>query len=158
MTRATRIIVIGKANLMRDGLWAQLDVQPGLEVVAVLDSDAEQIQNAPFGPPPDLALCYVTLLTPWEIGGIVAIGRRWPGVRILALTCRFDDRFYEVATELAIGGYLLESDSHGELLTAIHIVSRGEHYFSASTSRQPRDTPNTLTEREKQAMRLIATG
>ena len=44
MARDIRILVIGKANLMRDGLWALLRAQDGMDVLDPLDNDVETIK------------------------------------------------------------------------------------------------------------------
>jgi two-component system, NarL family, response regulator NreC len=158
MARRIRILLIGKDNLMRDGLRASLREHDGLEVLAVLQSDAVAIESAIVTTTPDVGLMHLPVLTAHGLDAIAAVRKHWPNVRILALTSRLEGRVINAATEIGIEGYILESDSHTELLSAIRSVSRGERYLTPSISPQGVSESDKLTEREKEVMRLIGAG
>jgi two-component system response regulator NreC len=158
MARDIRILLIGKDNLMRAGLWASLREQEGMDVLAVLQSDAVAIESAAVTAAPDIGLVYFPVFTASGLGAVAAVRKRWPNVHILALTSRLDDRIFNAATEVGIEGYLLESDSQTELLCAIRSVSRGERYLTPSISLRGVSESDQLTEREKEVMKLIAAG
>jgi DNA-binding NarL/FixJ family response regulator len=158
MARDIRILVLGKANLMRDGLCALLGAQDGFDVCAVLEADAGRIETAAVTPSPDVALVYLALLTGGGLSAIIATRRRWPNVRVLALTSRLDERIFVATTEAGVDGYLLESDSHTELLGAIRTVSKGGRYLASSIFVHGIGQPDKLTDRETQVMKLIAAG
>jgi two-component system, NarL family, response regulator NreC len=158
MARDIRILLIGRDNLMRDGLWAFLREQDGMDVLAVLQSDAIAIGSAAVRAMPDVGLVHSPVLTASELGAVAAVRKRWPNVRILVLTSRLDDRVFNTATEVGIEGYILEGDSHTELLSAIRSVSRGERYLTPSISLEGISESAKLTEREMEVIRLIGAG
>jgi two-component system, NarL family, response regulator NreC len=158
MARDIRIIVLGKANLMREGLWALLSAKQGFEVLAVLEADAAGLESASVTPPPEVAVVHFAVLTARELIAIITIRRRWPNIRVLALTSWFNERLFGATTEPQVDGCLLESDSHTELFAAIRAVSRGERYLAPSISLQGIGGADNLTHREKEVMRLIAAG
>jgi DNA-binding NarL/FixJ family response regulator len=158
MARDIRIVLIGKDNLMRDGLGASLREQDEMEVLAVLKIDAIAIESAAVRATPDVGLVHLPVLTASELGAVAAVRKRWPSVRIVALTSQLDDRIINAATAVGIEGHILASDSYTELLSAIRSVSRGERYLTSSISLQSVTESDQLSEREKEVMRLIAAG
>jgi DNA-binding NarL/FixJ family response regulator len=154
-----RILLVGKASLVRDSLAALLSAQEDFNVLASLEGDIDAIQSAAVAaPPPRVALIHVRLLTASGLGTITALRRRWPEVRVLTLTSRVEAHLLGATTEAGIDGYILEGDSHEELLAAIRAVGSGERYVSPSISSQDIGGPGKLTERETEVMKLIAIG
>src|SRR5581483_5968007 len=139
-------------------LRALLSAQEGFNVLTVLEANVENIESVTVESPPDVALVHFAILTADGFGAIAAIRRRWPGVRVLALTSRLDEPLLGATTEAGIEGCLLESDGHTELLSAVHSVSRGERYRTSSIALQSVGRPDKLTDREREVMRLIAAG
>jgi len=158
MARDIRILVIGKANLVRDGLWALLRAQEGMEVLSAIESGVEAIKLALVSPIPDVAVIHFPIMTPSGLDAVAAVRGRWPAGRVIALTSRLDDRVVSTAMESGIDGCISESDSHAELLSAIRTVANGERYLTRSIARQDVSGPDKLTEREKEVTRLIAAG
>lgn len=158
VARSIRILVIGRPNVMRDGLLAILRIQERMEVLTALDSDPETIRSVVVKPAPDIALMHFPIVTPSSLDAVSAVRRRWPTARVIVLTSRLDDRIVGTAMEAGINGCVSESDSHLELLSAIRTVADGEHYLTLSTSVKDTGGPDNLTEREKEVTRLIAAG
>jgi DNA-binding NarL/FixJ family response regulator len=154
MARDIQIVIIGKANLVRDGLWALLRAQAGTEVVTVIESDVEAIKSIVVRPIPDVAVIHFPTVTPGGLDAVAAVRRRWPAARVIALA----PRFVSTAMEAGIDGRISESDSPMELLSAIRTVARGERYLTRSIARQDNSGPDKLTQREKEVMRLVAAG
>ena len=114
MARDIRILVIGKANLVRDGLWALLRAQEGMEVLTVIENDVEAIKSVVVRPIPDVAVMHFPLMTPSGLDAVAAVRRRWPAGRVIALTPRLDDRVVSTATEAtAVAAYAI---AHGHLI------------------------------------------
>ncbi|HEY6927359.1 MAG TPA: response regulator transcription factor [Steroidobacteraceae bacterium] len=158
VARPIRILVIGRPNVMRDGLLAILRIQERMEVLTALESDSETIRSVLVKPAPDIALMHFPMVTSSSLEAVAAVRRRWPTAGVIVLTCRLDDRIVSTAMEAGINGCVSESDSHLELLSAIRTVADGEHYLSLSMTAKDTSGPDNLTEREKEVTRLIAAG
>jgi DNA-binding NarL/FixJ family response regulator len=158
MARDIRILVIGNANLVRDGVLALLRAQEGIEVLTAIESSVEAIKSAVASPLPDVAVMHFPVMTPSGLDAVAAVRRRWPAVRVIALTHRLNDRVVSTATEAGVDGCISESNSHMELLSAIRTVAGGERYLTRSIAHQDIRGPDRLTEREKEVTRLIAAG
>ncbi len=158
MAHPIRILVIGNANLLREGLTALLCAQEGMEVSSVLESHVEAIKSVVVKPTPDVALMHFPIVTPSALEAVAAVRRRWPTTRVIVLTSRLDDRVVDTVREAGIDGCVSESDSTPELLSAIRTVADGERYLTRSTARQDIGGADNLTNREKEVTRLIAAG
>jgi DNA-binding NarL/FixJ family response regulator len=158
MARDIRILVIGNANLVRDGLWALLRAQEGMEVLTAIESGVEAINSAVVNLIPDVAVMHFPIVTPGALDAVAAVRRRWPTGRVIALTPRLDHRVVSTVKEAGIDGCIAESNTRMELLSAIRTVANGERYLTPSIPRQEISGPDTLTEREKEVTRLIGAG
>jgi len=158
VTRPIRVLVIGRPNVMRDGLLALLRIQERMEVLTALESHPEVIRSVVVKPTPDIALMHFPIVIPSSLEAVAAVRRRWPTARVIVLTSRLDDRIVGTAMQAGINGCVSESDSHLELLSAIRTVADGEHYLTLSTTAKDTSGPDNLTEREKEVTRLIAAG
>jgi two-component system, NarL family, response regulator NreC len=157
MVRDIRIVVIGKANLLRDGIWALLRAQVGMDVLGAVESDPEAIGS--FAPSsPDVAVMNLPVVTRGGLDVIRSARKRWLGVHIVILTAQVDDSVVNAVTHAAIEGCLLASDSHTELISAIRSVSIGKRYLTPLVAEQMEGGPHRLTKREQEVMRLIAAG
>lgn len=72
------------------------------------------------------------------------------------------DREWDVHAAMMAGvhGYLLQNADAGQLLAAVHALSRGKHYLSAGLSHCMADSPTRigLTSRETDVLQLLAQG
>jgi len=158
MARDVRIVVIGKDTLLREALLALLRAEKEMEVLTPLDCEAEAIRSLVLTPTPDVVVIHFSVVTAGGLAAVSAVRRRWPTAHVLALLGRLDDRTLGAATEAGIDGCICESDSHTELLSAIHTVAKGERYFTRSGVQPGGSGQDKLTEREKEITRLIAAG
>jgi NarL family two-component system response regulator LiaR len=102
--------------------------------------------------------------------GLTAIGEIkavMPQARILVLTSFAEDDKIFPALQAGALGYILKDSSPQELLQAIHAIYRGESPVNPSVARKVMDRltqsagsrpEDTLTDREKQVLRLVAQG
>jgi NarL family two-component system response regulator LiaR len=167
MTSPIRIIIADDHTIVRKGIRAVLRNVPDLEVVGEAATGWEaiaQVQRLQ----PDVVL--MDLLMP-ELDGIEAIRRiqaDQPGVRILVLTSfSSEDKIFPAIKAGALGYHLKDSGPE-ELVQAIREVHRGESSLHpviarkvlqelSGPSQQP-PTPDPLTPREVEVLRLVAQG
>ncbi len=167
MTSAIRVLVADDHAIVRKGIRALLATEPDIEVVGEAENGREAVTEAERLRP-DVIL--MDLVMP-EVDGIEAIRRitaRQPEARILVLTSfAADDKVFPAIKAGALG-YLLKDSGPEELVQAIHQVYRGEsslhpmiarkllQELSRPSERPP--TPEPLTEREVEVLRLVAQG
>ena len=169
MLRKLKILLVDQEGMLRDGLCAMINSEEELEVAGAI-TGAQTLRTIALAADPDVVI--VDFPSP---GGsekeLVEVARsRWPGVPILVLTLRRDNDSIESALRTGVDGYLLKTDPRAELVTAVHSVSEKKRYISPaifdtvvsgfvtqqSTTRQA--SPDGLSEREREVMKLIAGG
>jgi len=167
MTKPIRVLVVDDHTIIRAGIRAMLEIVPDIEVVGEAANGREGVSQA-SRLVPDVIL--MDLVMP-EVDGIEAIRQikaDRPGARILVLTSfAGDDKVFPAIKAGALGYHLKDSDPD-ELVQAIRQVHRGEAALSpiiarkllqelSRPSEQP-PTPDPLTPRELEVLRLIAQG
>ena len=167
MTRLIRVLVADDHVVVRQGIRALLATEPDIEVVGEAENGREAVAETDRLQP-DVIL--MDLVMP-EMDGIEAIRRitaHQPEARILVLTSfAADDKVFPAIKAGALG-YLLKDSGPEELVGAIHQVHRGESSLHPAVARKllqelshpPKQppTPEPLTEREVEVLRLVAQG
>jgi NarL family two-component system response regulator LiaR len=167
MMRSIRILVTDDHIVVRQGIRALLATEPDIEVVGEAENGREAVAEAERLQP-DVIL--MDLVMP-EMDGIEAIRRitaQQPEARILVLTSfAADDKVFPAIKAGALG-YLLKDSGPEELVSAIHQVYRGESSLHPAVARKllqelshpPKQppTPEPLTEREMEVLKLVAQG
>jgi DNA-binding NarL/FixJ family response regulator len=165
-----RILVAEDHPLFRKGMMALLSSVPEFEVVGEAKTGEEAVVRATHLQP-DVVL--MDLQMP-EVNGIEATRRilqHDPSVRILVVTLFEDDDSVFMALRAGARGYVLKDSDEEEMVLSIRAVGKGEAifspaiatrvlaYFSASAQggAPPQAFP-TLTEREREILRLIPQG
>ena len=167
MSEDIRILIADDHAVVREGLRALIDVEPGMALVGEAADGIEAVQKA-RSLQPDVIL--LDLVMP-RMGGIEAIGeikRENPGARILVVTSFAEDEQVFPAIKAGALGYLLKDSSPQELLQAIRDVHQGEPSMHPTIARKlvrelqrSSDLPPTeepLTEREAEVLGLVARG
>ncbi len=167
MTKRIRVLIVDDHAVVREGLRALIDVDPGMELAGEAKDGVEAIEKA-HSLQPDVIL--LDLVMPNK-GGIEAIGEikeQNPGARILVLTSFAEDDKVFPAIKAGALGYLLKDSSAHELLQAIRDVYQGEPTMHPTIARKlmrelqrPPDLPPTedpLTEREVDVLKFVAQG
>lgn len=167
MGRPIRILIADDHTLVRAGLRALLDSEPGMEVVGEAADGVEVVDKA-NALAPDVILLDLVMPRQDGIEAITKICRADPNARILVLTSYTDDDKVFPAIKAGALGYLLKDSEPHELLQAIHSVYAGEPSLSPTIARklmrelqQPPNLPpaeQPLSEREVQVLRLVAQG
>ncbi len=167
MINPIRIVVVDDHTIVRKGIRAVLRNLPDIEVVGEAGTGWEAIAEVKRLQP-DVVL--MDLIMP-ELDGIEAIRRikaEQPEVHILVLTSfAGEDKIFPAIKAGALGYHLKDSGPE-DLVRAIHQVHRGEsslhpviarkvlEELSHPSERPP--TPDPLTPREVQVLRLVAQG
>lgn len=166
MSEPIRVLICDDHPLFREGVAHSLSHDAGLTVVAQASS-GEEAYKLVSELLPDILLMDVTM--PGE-GGLAAtrrIASAWPIVRIIMLTVSEDEDTLMNALRAGAKGYVLKGVSARELLNAVHIVAEGHVYISSAlassilvemTSQDQSDPMNSLTEREREILALVADG
>ena len=160
---AIRILIADDHSVVRQGLRMFLGLDPELEVIGEARDGAEALVRA-HELHPDVVL--IDLLMP-VMDGIAAIGairRELPDVEVIALTSVLDDSSVIGAVRAGAIGYLLKDTEADDLCRAIKAAAAGQVQLSpkaaARLMREVRapDSPEALTEREIDVLRLLAKG
>jgi NarL family two-component system response regulator LiaR len=165
--RQIRVLVVDDQTIVRKGIRALLSEIEGIEVIGEAEDGQQAVAEAE-ALQPDVVL--MDLVLP-KMDGIEAIGRitaQQPDTRVLALTSfGTDDKVFPAIKAGALG-YLLKDSDPDDLVLAIRRVAAGEPSLHPSIARkvlrelgrppqEPR-TPEPLSDREAQVLRLVATG
>ena len=160
---AIRILIADDHSVVRQGLRMFLGLDPELEVIGEARDGAEALLRA-HELHPDVVL--IDLLMP-VMDGIAAIGaikRELPDIEVIALTSVLDDSSVIGAVRAGAIGYLLKDTEADDLCRAIKAAAAGQVQLSpkaaARLMREVRapDSPEALTEREIDVLRLLAQG
>ncbi|MBL8056685.1 MAG: response regulator transcription factor [Anaerolineales bacterium] len=158
-----RVMLVDDHTVVRQGLRMFLALEPDLEVVGEAENGAEAVRMAK-DLRPDVIL--MDLLMP-VMDGITAIGvlrREQPDTEVIALTSVLEDEKVVGAVRAGAIGYLLKDTQADELCRAIKAAAAGQVQLSpqaaARLMREVKapESPETLTERETEVLRLLAKG
>lgn len=158
-----RIVIADDHAVVRQGLKMFLLDDPDFDVIGEAQNGAEALKLAhDLGP--DVIL--MDLLMP-VMDGITATGhvrRECPGTEVIALTSVLEDASVVGAVRAGAIGYLLKDTQADELIRSIKAAANGQVQLSPQAAarlvrevRAP-ESPETLTERETDVLRLLAQG
>lgn len=162
-----RVLIVDDHAIVRKGLQALLTEIDDIEVVGEAGDGQEAITRAE-STAPDVILMDIVMPTMDGVAATRRIRERQPEARILALTSfAADDKLFPAIKAGALG-YLLKDSDPADLVEAIREVHRGEPSLHPRIARkvlrelgrpssQPQ-TPDPLTERELEVLRLVAKG
>jgi two-component system, NarL family, response regulator NreC len=164
------ILIVEDHTIIREGLRSLLCSHSDLEVVGEAGDGREAIRQAEKLSP---ALVLMDLSMP-RMGGIEAIReikKSRPTTKILALTVNDSEEYVLAALKAGTDGYILKDSTHAELIQAIRNILAGKRVLSPAISEKVIEgylagkkaesiqTPwDTLTQREREVLRLIGEG
>lgn len=159
-----KVLIVDDHEMIRNGLNALLSDEHDLRVAAFATNGREAIAACEEH---DVDVVLMDIMMP-EMGGVEATGaitRRYPDIRVLAVTINEQGRYIKEALKAGACGYILKHSNREEILTAIRTVNAGKPYFSGDVlarisdefarGAQLRDIP-MLTTKENEVLRLIA--
>jgi NarL family two-component system response regulator LiaR len=167
MSQLIRVFVTDDHSIVRKGLKATLELVPDMELVGEATNGREAVELAGASKP-DVVL--MDLVMP-EMDGIEAIRQiksQHPEIAILVLTTFAGEDKVFPAIKAGASGYQLKDSDPEELVTAIRQVYRGEPALHPLIARKVLQelsrpiegppTPDPLTPREEQILKLVAKG
>lgn len=159
-----RVFVVDDHPIVRQGLVTVLGDEADFEVVGAAGSIGEavtQIERLP----PDVALLDLELAGEDGITAIPRIAAASPETRVLVFTAYETDERVFGALEAGASGYLLKGAPTEEIARAIRAVAAGGSHLApriaarlVAAVRTPRRGDGSLSARESEVLRLIATG
>lgn len=154
-----RVLVADDHFIVRNGLVALIDAEPGMQVVAQA-ADGEQAVELHARHRPDITLMDLRMPVKTGAEAIEQIRRAHPDAHILVVTASTGDADIRRALELGVHGYVFKNTSGESLIRAIRVAAAGERWIppdvAASLARQAGS--KTLTARETEVLREIAKG
>jgi NarL family two-component system response regulator LiaR len=169
MSEMIRILVVDDHIVVRRGLIAMLETEPGMQIIGEAANGVEAVEQA-RKLVPDVILMDLVMPVMDGIEATRQIKQEMPSVNILVLTSfSTNDKVIPSLNAGAIG-YLLKDSTPDDLVRAIHQVSQGEGALPPAVTRQilaqlqaPIKSPDQsaeedLTERETEVLKLMAHG
>lgn len=163
-----QIVIADDHALVRAGIRALLEKQPEMEVVAEA-SNGRQALELIRQHEPNVVLMDIAMP---ELNGLEAVkqlAKELPKTRSIILSMHADEEHVWRALQAGASGYLVKGSSLAELELALKSVARGETYLSPVVSKPVireyinrtsgrRNTPATLTPRQREILEMIAKG
>lgn len=158
-----RILIADDHAVVRQGLRMFLALDSELDVIGEATNGLQALQMA-HKLKPDVIL--MDLLMP-EMDGVsatTAVRRELPDIEVIALTSVLEDSAVIGAIRAGAIGYLLKDTESDDLIRAIKAAAAGQVQLSpkaaARLMREVRapESPEALTERETDVLRLLAEG
>ena len=158
-----RVLIVDDHSVVRQGLQMFLSLDPEIEVIGEAENGEEALQLV-ADLQPEVVL--MDLVMP-KMDGITAISRlhqSHPEVEVIALTSVLEDASVVGAVKAGAMGYLLKDTKAENLCWAIKAAAAGQVQLSpeaaARLMREVKlpDSPESLTERETEVLRLIGHG
>lgn len=158
-----RILIADDHAVVRQGLRMFLSTDDTFEVVGEAENGEEAI-NQIAALQPDVVLMDLLMPIMSGLDAIPIIRDRFPGVEIIALTSVLDNGSVVRAVRAGAIGYLLKDTRSDELIRSIKAAAEGQVQLSPQAAemlvkevRVP-ESPEKLSEREMDVLRLIAGG
>ncbi len=167
----TRLLIADDQALVRGAFQLLLDSAPDLEVVGQAANGAEAVELA-AELAPDVVLMDIRMPVMDGLEATKRILADQPQTRVLVLTTFDLDEYVYSALRSGASGFLLKDAMPDELINAVRVVAAGEALLSPRATRllvaefAARPGPDrpapaalaTLTDRERDVLRLIADG
>jgi DNA-binding NarL/FixJ family response regulator len=170
MSEKHRIVIAEDHTILREGLRALLSSSPDLEIVGEARDGQEAVRSVEKVKP-HMILMDLSMPRMNGMDAIREIKKKSPETKILILTVHKTDEYIQAALEAGANGYVLKDSSHTELSLAIQNVLDGRYFISPEISGKiigaylqgkkpirPTTSWDTLTQREKGILKLIAEG
>ena len=170
MNQKVRIVIAEDHTILREGLRSLLSSEPNFEIVGEAEDGREAIKCVEKFRP-DLILTDLSMPRMNGMEAIKEIKRQSPKTKVLVLTVHKAEEYILATFRAGANGYLLKDSTHAELVMAVKKVLSGKQYISPETSEKviegylegkktlkSQTSWETLTQREREILKLIAEG
>jgi len=158
-----RVLIVDDHALVRQGLRLFLKTAPDLEIVGEA-ADGEEAIRLATDMRPDVVLMDLLLPKLDGIKATEAVRKTLPDTQVVALTSVLEDASVVGAVKAGAIGYLLKNIEATELIDAIRAAAAGHVRLSPEASARlvreihAPNSPETLTPREVEVLRRVASG
>jgi DNA-binding NarL/FixJ family response regulator len=164
-----RIFLAEDHLMVREGLKTLINAQSDMAVIGEAGDGLTAVQQAKELQP-DIVIIDVSMPRMNGQQATSKILKVCPQVKVLALTRHTDTGFIQQLFRAGASGYVLKQSASAQLIEAIHTIATGNHYIDPAitgkvinsyTNRQIKldtDSPNPLTEREEEVIKMVAWG
>jgi DNA-binding NarL/FixJ family response regulator len=163
MRDTIRVVLADDHPLIRAGLRARLQDEPGIDVVGEVASGDEVIAACQERRPAVLVLD-LNMPGPSATAITETVGTQLPDVKVLILTAYDDDAYVRGLVAAGISGYVLKDEAPDALVSAVRSVANGGTWFSrplVAKLVQPYERKGLevrLTPRERELLDLLGQG
>ena len=164
-----RVLIADDHAIVRTGLRTLLMADAAIELVGEATGGYEALDLADQTRP-DILLLDLSMPDLDGISVTREIRRRLPETRILILTVHEEQALLREAIRAGASGYVLKQAAEGELLSAIHVLMRGDMYVDPAMMRDllhetverppssASEAAEALTPRETEVLKYIVRG
>jgi DNA-binding NarL/FixJ family response regulator len=169
--RPIQILLADDHEVVRKGLRALLESQPGWKVVAEATDGREAVEKA-RDMHPDVAIVDIGMPSLNGLEATRQIVKKAPRTRVLVLTMHDTNPLIQQVVKAGARGYVLKSDVASDLVSAVEALCRDQTFFTSKVSQiildryvgkaegaegSP-DPDSPLTPREREVVQLLAEG
>ncbi|HLG56410.1 MAG TPA: response regulator transcription factor [Vicinamibacterales bacterium] len=165
-----RVLLGDDHTVLRQGLRKILEDRRDWHVVAEAANGRDAVREA-MALNPDVAVLDIGMPLLNGIEATRQLARRAPSVRVVILSMHSDQAYVTQAVQAGARGYVLKESAASELIEAIGAVAAGKTFFSPPvaevvfddyvrglTDRGITDRFDSLSEREREVLQLVAEG
>ena len=157
--KETTVLIADDHAIVRMGLSALLEPEPGIRVIGEADDGDVAIRKA-MRNKPDIVIMDIMMPVRDGISATQEIKSRLPHTRVLILTTSTVSDDLSRALEAGADGAITKSNANAQLLTAIRAIAAGKRWVSPEIEKQIATDPpvQKLTERQEQVLSSIVRG
>ncbi len=165
-----KIVIAEDHTILREGLRLLLTSCPEYGVVGEAKDGLEAVRLC-SSLKPDLVLMDLSMPRMNGMGAIAEIKKACPDTKILVLTVHKTEEYILATLKAGADGYVLKDATHSELMLAVDCVLSGKSYLSPGVSEKVIEgylegkkrvktstSWDTLTQREKEILKMVAEG
>ena len=168
---AIRVLVVDDHAVVRQGLRALLETEPGIRVIGEAENGRRAVTET-MRLQPDIVLLDLSMPLLNGVEAARQIAREVPTAKVLVLSAYSDDEHLRQAIEAGAAGYLMKESGGEDLVGTVRRTHNGEAAFNSPLLRFLLNTRRKevsggqrvtggkakVTERETEVLQLIAEG
>lgn len=170
MSAKIRVLIAEDHTIVREGIRLILEAQADMDVVGEASDGQEAVDRA-RKLQPDIVLMDISMPGMDGLEATRQIRRELPNAHVVGLTVHDSDAYFFRMLEAGASGYVLKGAPSADLLAAIRGAHNGSVFLHPSLigrlvgdylrrvhQGETSDSYNTLSEREKEVLRLLGEG